>query len=390
MRVLGQHAALRESLDDRARRDVRREFDAGPQAAPAHGQDQRRAQAAEPVEQVRAKRLAALHELLVLDDAQRLEGHARRERIAAEGRTVASGTHQVEHRRARDECGDREQAAAQGLADDDGVGTDAFVHVGEPGAGAAEARLDLVDDQQDVARGAQFARGAQEAWRRRDDAGFALDRLDQDRAGVLVDRFAESRDVAEVEVPEPGRERAEVGAVVVFRGETDHGRGPPVEIAAGDDDLGPVRIDPLGPITPATRGLDGRLDRFAAAARRERACLAIEVGHLDQLGEEGREFSRVVCARGDRHALGLFDQGADEARMRVAVADRRIRRHEVEVTPAISVPQPAAFAALEHHGQRRIVRRRNGGLEFDQFLRLPDTRVHRSPRTIDTSTGWEV
>jgi hypothetical protein len=323
-------------------------------------------------------------------DPQRFEGHARRERIAAEGRTVASGTHQVEHRRARDERGNREQAAAQRLADDDGVGTDAFVHVGEPGAGAAEARLDLVDDQQDVARGAQFARGAQESRRRRDYAGFALDRFDQDRAGVLVDRLAESRDVAEVEVPEPRRERAEVGAVVVFGGETDHGRGSSVEIAAGDDDLGPVRVDTLGAITPATRGLDGRLDRFAAAARRQRACLAIEVGHLDQLGEEGREFCRVVSARGYRHPLRLFDQGADQARMRVAVADRRIRRHEVEVAPAVRVPQPAAFAALEHHGQRRIVRRCDGGLEFDQFLRLAGTLVHRFPRTIDNSNGREV
>ena len=163
VRVLGQHATLGESLDDGARRDVRREFDAGPQSAPAHGADQRRAQVAQSVEQVRTELTAALDEFLVLDDAQRLERHARRERIAAEGRTVASRAHQVEHGRARDEGGNREQAAAQGLADDDGVGTDAFVHVGEPRASAAESRLDLVDDQQDVARGAQFARGAQEA-----------------------------------------------------------------------------------------------------------------------------------------------------------------------------------------------------------------------------------
>ena len=58
--------------------------------------------------------------------------------------------------------------------------------IGEELAGAAESRLDLVADQQHVVLVAQLAQRAQEALRRHDDAGFALDGLDQEGDGLAA------------------------------------------------------------------------------------------------------------------------------------------------------------------------------------------------------------
>jgi hypothetical protein len=68
------------------------------------------------------------------------------------------------------------------------VGLDALVLLGQQLAGAAEAGLDLVQDQHHVVRGAELARALQIAGGRDDDAGLALDRLDQegDVFGVIA------------------------------------------------------------------------------------------------------------------------------------------------------------------------------------------------------------
>ena len=51
-------------------------------------------------------------------------------------------------------------------------------------ADAAEARLDLVGDEQHVPVAGELAQRRQEVGGRHDDAGLALDRLDEHRDGV--------------------------------------------------------------------------------------------------------------------------------------------------------------------------------------------------------------
>lgn len=63
----------------------------------------------------------------------------------------------ADHRR------DGDDAAAEGLAQQVEVGDDALVLAGEGPAGAAEAGLDLVGDEEDVPLGGQFADPAQVA-----------------------------------------------------------------------------------------------------------------------------------------------------------------------------------------------------------------------------------
>ena len=77
----------------------------------------------------------------------------------------------------------------------------------------------------------------------------------------------------------------------------------------------------------------------------------------------------VVRARRDRELLRLLDQRADDARMRMAEADRRVRAHQVEQPAALDVGDPRTFAARQHDGQRLVVERAGLLLARDQCIR---------------------
>ena len=91
----------------------------------------------------------------------------------------------------REHSRDRIEAAGQRLADNDDVRADAFVHVGEKLAGAAQARLDFIRHEEHAVLAAEVSGFSQETCGRNDDAGLALDGLDQKRAGVRCDRIAQ-------------------------------------------------------------------------------------------------------------------------------------------------------------------------------------------------------
>ena len=104
---------------------------------------------------------------------------------------------------------DRDDPAAERLAQHVDVGDDALELAGERRAGAAQAGLDLVGDEQHVGRGAQLADPREVAGRRHDHAGLALDRLEQDRDRVVVDGVPDRVEVAVRDDPEARGERAE-------------------------------------------------------------------------------------------------------------------------------------------------------------------------------------
>src|SRR5207247_11200270 len=73
---------------------------------------------------------------------------------------------------------------------------------GEQAARAAHARLDLVEDQERTRTVADLA-GGRQVFRSRDvDAAFALDRLEEDGGGALIDGAAQRVDVVEGRVHE--------------------------------------------------------------------------------------------------------------------------------------------------------------------------------------------
>ena len=90
--------------------------------------------------------------------------------------------------RAEGDAGADRQPAAEPLGQGDHVGLDALGLVGEPGAGAADAGLHLVEDEQRAGGVAGRPGGGQVAGRRRDHAALAQDRLEEHHGGPVGDR----------------------------------------------------------------------------------------------------------------------------------------------------------------------------------------------------------
>src|SRR5262249_2999220 len=168
--LLRQHAFFQEPLAGLARAgDAGIDLGAGPETASARLLEGATVDRAQALPHMGAKYAALLHQPLAAGDVQRLEPNDRRERVAADRRAVRARSEDVHHLAARDEGGHRQHAAAQRLAQDDAVRTDAFVLIGEPGAGAAEPGLDLVEDEQHAVRIADPAQAGDEARGRHDD-----------------------------------------------------------------------------------------------------------------------------------------------------------------------------------------------------------------------------
>ena len=146
------------------------------------------------------------------------------------------------------------------------------------------------------------------------------------------------------------------------RREADDRDRTAVEVALADDHFGAIGGNALDLVTPFAHGLERGLDRFGAAARRQRA---IETRQLREPLEEARQKLVVKDARRHGEALRLLDQRAHDARMRVAVAHRRIRAHHVEIAAAVLVPQPAAVAVRDHDRQRIVIARGMPALACD-------------------------
>ena len=181
---------------------------------------------------------------------------------------------------------------------------------------------------------------------------FALDRLDEERGGGGADRARERIGVAVRHLPETRRERSEAVAILRLGRKADDRDRAAVEVAGADDDLGAVGGNALDLVAPFARGLERGLDGFGAAVRGKRA---IEAGDFGEPLQQRRQKLVVEDAGRDGEPLRLLDERAHDARMRVAVAHRRIRAHHVEIAATVLVPEPAAVAVREHDGQRIVV-----------------------------------
>ena len=156
--MLSTPAASRPSQTWRARGVGRIDLDADQQALAAHFGDRRVVDRAQLGEQLVAAHARLLAQALAQQQVERGDADRRGERVAAEGAAVVAGMEDRHDLLAGEEGADRQQAAAERLAEHQAVGADAFVVAGEQRAGAAEAGLHLVADQQDAAPGADLAR----------------------------------------------------------------------------------------------------------------------------------------------------------------------------------------------------------------------------------------
>ena len=89
------------------------------------------------------------------------------------------------------EAGTDREAATEALGDGHDVGADAAGQVGEPPSGAAHPGLDLVEPQQRTVLVGDGAGRGEVALGGYDDPGLSLDRLEQDRGGLVGHRGGE-------------------------------------------------------------------------------------------------------------------------------------------------------------------------------------------------------
>ena len=204
-----------------------------------------------------------------------------------------------------------------------------------------------------------------EALGRNQDARFALDRLEQERAGVRSNGALQRLGVAERNRDEARREWSEAVLIKRLGGEAGDGGGAPVKIVFADDDFGVVQGDALAGVAPPASGLDGRLHGFRAGVHRQHHLHAAE---LREFGAEERELIVAEGARGERNPLGLFLERLDDARMAVALIDRRVGAQTVQIPAAVDVVDPGSASPLDHDIQRMVVMRAPPVLDGDEFF----------------------
>ena len=163
------------------------------------------------------------------------------------------GTHERAHRK----------AAADALAERHRVRRHAVVLPGEPVAGAADAGLDLVEDQERAVLAAELAQAGEVAGRRDVDAALALHRLDDERGRRAVDRGARGVEIAERHDGLVAQQRLVGIAVLRLADHLERAERAAVERVLGRDEAHPAG--------GAVRELQRAVDRLGARVHDERA-----------------------------------------------------------------------------------------------------------------------
>ena len=259
--LFAEDAVLEKGFTEAARAaGFRMKFDADQQAFAAHFANVPARDLGQALLEVLADLGRVLGETFVANDLQRRSCDGRCERIAPEGRAMLARLKQAKHAFVRKHRRHRIDASTQGLAEDHDVRAHVLVIAAQEPPGAAQSSLNLVGHKQDVVPARQSRHRFEVAVRRHNDAGFTLDRLEQDGAGIRVDRGFDSAGVAVGDDDEARRERAEVVAIKRLGRERDDRDRATLEVSGNDDDLRLVAWDPFCDVAPFARDLDRGLD----------------------------------------------------------------------------------------------------------------------------------
>ena len=234
--------------------------------------------------------------------------------------------------------------SAQPLGQRHDVGLDVEGLVSEQRPQAAQARLDLVEDQQQALLVAPRPHPFQVAGRRYVDSALALNGLQHDRHRSIGGRGLDGVDVVVVHVGESDRDRLKDLLVVgLTRGGHGH-HSPAVKGVQGRDDLeGAVLV--LLPV------LLGQLDRAliglgAAVADEYLVQRAVLDEDLRQLNLRNR-IELIGCLE---QRPGLLRDGVGDGLVGVAHVIDRPPGGEIQVFFPVDVPYPGAFAPLDDDG----------------------------------------
>ena len=222
--------------------------------------------------------------------------------------------------------------------------------VSEEPAGAAHAALHLVEDQHQARFVGERTQALQELVRRRMDAALALDRLDQQRRGLVAHRGAGRIQVVEVHLVEGIHGRLEALEVLGLRAGRDGRERPPVEGVAESHHAVARRRTAAGLIDACE--LDRALHRLRAGIAEEHA---VREGRGGEPLRKAR-LRRNVIEVGDVPKLfGLPLQCGDHMRMRVAQAGHADAAAEIQVALAVGRVEVRSLAPLEGEVETAIV-----------------------------------
>ena len=273
------------------------------------------------------------------DDIEHRLARRHRQRIAAK-RAAVRADHHALRRALGGEAGADREAAADALGDRHDVGGEAIMFVREELAGARDAALDLVEDQQRAGFVGERAQAGQEFVARGADAALALDRFEQEAADVRTHGSAHRRQIAEGEHGEAIEQRGEPVAQLGLIGGADRAERAAVEgVAEGDD------AEALGMavrVVEAAARLDRAFERFGTRVGEEDG---VGEGKADEaLGEAGL-CGHLIQVAGVHQRARLARDGRDQMRVSVAEAIGGDARREIEPAAAVRVEQIRALAA---------------------------------------------
>ena len=278
---------------------------------------------------------------------------------------MAAGVEHAHHAVVGQEGADRQQAAAQGLAQDQPVGPDALVLEGEPLARCGPGR----PAPRRRSAGCRCAVHQSRSSRKKPGGGTITPASPWIGSTSTAQVFrrgggAHAGHVAEVEVREAAARtgRSRRGSRLRWRSRRwcwcgrGNCRAPPGSLAwpsAMPLTRWPQRRAHLIAVSTASAPV------FIGSARSKPVSCA-------ELLQERAQRGAVVGARSHRHPLQLPLRRRDDARMQVAVADGRIRAHHVDVLAALHVPDQAVARMVDDHRHRLVVARAVARLFADE------------------------
>jgi hypothetical protein len=225
-------------------------------------------------------------------------------------------------------------------------------------AGAGEAGLHFVGDEQNAVFAADLRHGGEPSRRRHDEAALALHRL-HDQGGHRFSRHYALESIFKVRgglairhAVNVARERLEAGLVrMCLAGQRERQQGAPVESVFETDHRRAPRV--------GARDLDGILHGFGAAVQQQ-GLLGRAAGRLgvQLFGEPHVAFVGRHHKAGMQETVRLRVQRGDHARLAMAGIEAADTAGEIQVSIAVHVFDNGAFgAAHEDRGDLRYAAR---------------------------------
>ena len=254
--------------------------------------------------------------------------------------------------------GAQREAAADALGGGQDVRHHTEVLVGVQVAGTPGTALDFIEDQQRIVLVTQLTQSFEECLLAGDDAALALQRLDDDRAGVIAHQLAHGVEIVEFGVLDTARNRPEALGILGLATDADGEEGAAMEGLTEGDDL--VLLLAMGVVGETTRQL-------------ERGLVGLTTGgaEVDLVGEGalgqrlGQRQCRLVGVDIGQvpDLVGLVLERLDQRRVAVTQRGDGDATGEVDVLATFLIPQTATLAAYRngslgcvvgHHGMVEI------------------------------------